>query len=124
MRKLNFNDIFAVAEIIRKAKIRQELAALISDISAKNPIKTDKNGENDGNNDKMLEKVGISFVLMIVEAAPTVKDEIFALVASIKGEDVNTVKEMSLKEIKAFIGELAAENDLKDFFFSAVSSLT
>ena len=72
----------------------------------------------------MLEKVGISFVLMIVEAAPTVKDEIFALVASIKGEDVNTVKEMSLKEIKAFIGELAAENDLKDFFFSAVSSLT
>ena len=63
-------------------------------------------------------------MLMIVEAAPTVKDEIFALVASIKGEDVNTVKEMSLKEIKAFIGELAAENDLKDFFFSAVSSLT
>ena len=124
MRKLNFNDIFAVAEIIRKAKIRQELAALISDISAKNPIKTDKNGENGGNNDKMLEKVGISFVLMIVEAAPAVKDEIFELVASIKGEDVNTVKEMSLREIKAFIGELATENDLKDFFFSAVSSLT
>lgn len=124
MRKLNFSDIFAVAEIIRKAKIRQELAALISDISAKNPIKTDKNGENSENTDKMLEKVGISFVLMIVEAAPAVKDEIFALVASIKGEDVNAVKEMTLKEIKAFIGELAAENDLKDFFFSAVSSLT
>lgn len=124
MRKLNFNDIFAVAEIIRKAKIRQELAALVADISAKNPIKTDKNGENDGNNDKMLEKVGVSFVLMIVEAAPAVKDEIFALVASLKGEDVNAVKEMTLKEIKAFIGELAAENDLKDFFFSAVSSLT
>ena len=124
MRKLNFDDIFAVAEIIRKAKIRQEIAALISDISAKNPIKTDKNGENDGNNDKMLEKVGVSFVLMIVEAAPAVKDEIFALVASLKGEDVNAVKEMTLKEIKAFIGELAAENDLKDFFFSAVSSLT
>ena len=34
MRKLNFNDIFAVAEIIRKAKIRQELAALIADISS------------------------------------------------------------------------------------------
>ena len=124
MRKLNFDDIFAVAEIIRKAKIRQELAALVADISAKNPIKTDKNGENDGNNDKMLEKVGVSFVLMIVEAAPAVKDEIFALVASLKGEDVNAVKEMTLKEIKAFIGELAAENDLKDFFFSAVSSLT
>ena len=108
MRKLNFDDIFAVAEIIRKAKIRQEIAALVADISSKNPIKTDKNGENGGNNDKMLEKVGISFVLMIVEAAPTVKDEIFALVASIKGEDVNTVKEMSLREIKAFIGELAA----------------
>ena len=124
MRKLNFNDIFTVADIIRTAKIRQEIAALISDISAKNPIKSDKNGENDGNNDKMLEKVGISFMLIIIEAAPAVKDEIFALVASIKGEDVNTVKEMTLKEIKAFIGELAAENDLKDFFFSAVSSLT
>ena len=48
MRKLNFKDMFAVAEIIRKAKIRSELAALISGISAEKAAKTDKTAENAG----------------------------------------------------------------------------
>ena len=65
MRRLNFKDLFAVAEIIRKAKIRSELAALISGISAEKSAKTDKNAEN------LVEKVGISFLLMLIEAAPS-----------------------------------------------------
>lgn len=128
MRRLNFKDLFAVAEIIRKAKIRSELAALISGISAEKSAKTDKNAENAGKGDKnaenLAEKVGISFLLMLIEAAPAVESEIYALIASIQGVDVEVVQNMSIDEIRDFWGALVAENDLNSFFASAVSSQT
>ena len=96
MRKLNFKDLFAAAEIIRKAKIRSELAALISGISAEKSAKTGENSEKDVKGDKIVEKVGISFMLMLIEAAPAVENEIYALVASIKGVGVQDVQDMSL----------------------------
>lgn len=128
MRKLNFKDMFAVAEIIRKAKIRSELAALISGISAEKSAKTDRNAENAGKGDKnaenLAEKVGISFLLMLIEAAPAVESEIYALIASILGVEVEVVQNMSLDEIRDFWGALVAENDINSFFASAVSSQT
>lgn len=128
MRKLNFKDMFAVAEIIRKAKIRSELAALISGISAEKSAKTDKTAESAGkgekNTENLVEKVGISFLLMLIEAAPAVESEIYALIASIRGVEVEVVQNMSLDEIRNFWGALVAENDLNSFFASAVSSQT
>lgn len=128
MRKLNFKDIFRLAAIIKKAKIRAELSALIASISAEKTVKTDKNGENaektDKNAENLTEKVGISFILMIIEAAPEVEEEIFELVASINGTDVEQAQNMTLEEIGAFWRKLSAENDLQSFFSSAVSSLT
>lgn len=128
MRKLNFKDMFAVAEIIRKAKIRSELAALISGISAEKSAKTDKTAESAGkgekNTENLVEKVGISFLLMLIEAAPAVESEIYALIASIRGVEVEVVQNMSLDEIRDFWGALVAENDLNSFFASAVSSQT
>lgn len=128
MRKLNFKDMFAVAEIIRKAKIRSELAALISGISAEKAAKTDKTAESAGKGEKnaenLAEKVGISFLLMLIEAAPAVESEIYALIASIRGVEVEVVQNMSLDEIRDFWGALVAENDLNSFFASAVSSQT
>lgn len=128
MRKLNFKDMFAVAEIIRKAKIRSELAALISGISAEKAAKTDKNAESAGkgekNTENLVEKVGISFLLMLIEAAPAVESEIYALIASIRGVDVEVVQNMPIDEIRDFWGALVAENDLNSFFASAVSSQT
>lgn len=128
MRKLNFKDMFAVAEIIRKAKIRSELAALISGISAEKSAKTDKTAENAGkgekNTENLVEKVGISFLLMLIEAAPAVESEIYALIASIRGVDVEVVQNMSIDEIRDFWGALVAENDINSFFASAVSSQT
>lgn len=128
MRKLNFKDMFAVAEIIRKAKIRSELAALISGISAEKSAKADKTAESAGkgekNTENLVEKVGISFLLMLIEAAPAVESEIYALIASIRGVEVEVVQNMSLDEIRDFWGALVAENDLNSFFASAVSSQT
>ena len=118
MRKLNFKDIFRLAAIIRKAKIRYQLSELVASISAEKTVKTDKNAEN------LTEKVGISFILMIIEAAPEVESEIYELVASINGTDVEQAQNMTLEEIGAFWRKLSAENDLQSFFSSAVSSLT
>lgn len=54
MRKLNLNDAFKAAEIIRKAKIREELAELLAD--------SGKQGQM---------KLGASVVLMLIERLRT-----------------------------------------------------
>ena len=91
-------------------------------------IETDKTAESAGkgekNTENLVEKVGISFLLMLIEAAPAVESEIYALIASIRGVGVEVVQNMSLDEIRDFWGALVAENDLNSFFASAVSSQT
>ena len=105
MRKLNLNDAFKAAEIIRKAKIREELAALLAD--------SGKQGQM---------KLGASVVLMLIEKAPDVQEELCGFIASIKGCSAADVREMPLEDIVKFARELAGENDLAAFFSSAASS--
>lgn len=128
MRKLNLKDVFRLAEIIKKAKIRSELAALVSSVSAENAAKTDKSGDfgekGAKNAEKIAEKVGISFILLLIEAAPAVEREVYELVASIKGVEPEQVQAMTLDEIAGFCREVAQNNDLRGFFSSAASSLT
>ena len=105
MRKLNLNDAFKAAEIIRKAKIREELAALLAD--------SGKQGQM---------KLGASVVLMLIEKAPDVQEELCGFIASLKSCDVADVRDMPLEDIVKFGQELAKENDLAAFFSSAASS--
>lgn len=105
MRKLNLNDAFKAAEIIRKAKIREELAALLAD--------SGKQGQM---------KLGASVILLLIEKAPEVQDKLCDFIASIKGCGVADVREMPLEDIVKFGQELAKENDLAAFFSSAASS--
>lgn len=105
MRKLNLNDAFKAAEIIRKAKIREELAELIAD--------SGKQGQM---------KLGASVVLMLIEKAPDVQEELCGFIASLKGCGVADVREMPLEDIVRFGQELAADNDIRSFFSSAASS--
>lgn len=105
MRKLNLNDAFKAAEIIRKAKIREELAELLTD--------SGKQGQM---------KLGASVVLMLIEKAPDVQEELCGFIASLKGCGVADVRDMPLEDIVKFGQELAKENDLAAFFSSAASS--
>lgn len=105
MRKLNLSDAFKAAEIIRKAKIREELAALLAD--------SGKQGQM---------KLGASVILLLIEKAPEVQDELCGFIASIKGCGAADVREMPLEDIVKFARELAGENDLAAFFSSAASS--
>lgn len=105
MRKLNLSDAFKAAEIIRKAKIREELAALLAD--------SGKQGQM---------KLGASVVLMLIEKAPDVQEELCGFIASLKGCGAADVRDMPLEDIVKFGQELAKENDLAAFFSSAASS--
>lgn len=105
MRKLNLNDAFKAAEIIRKAKIREELAELLAD--------SGKQGQM---------KLGASVVLMLIEKAPDVQEELCGFIASLKGCGAADVRDMPLEDIVKFARELAEENDLAAFFSSAASS--
>lgn len=105
MRKLNLSDAFKAAKIIRKAKIREELAALLAD--------SGKQGQM---------KLGASVVLMLIEKAPDVQEELCGFIASLKGCGAADVRDMPLEDIVKFGQELAKENDLAAFFSSAASS--
>lgn len=105
MRKLNLNDAFKAAAIIRKAKIRDELAGLLTE--------SGKQGQM---------KLGASVALLLIEKAPEVQDELCEFIASVKGCGAADVREMPLEDIVRFGQELAAANDIRSFFSSAANS--
>ena len=67
-------------------------------------------------------KLGASVILLLIEKAPEVQDELCGFIASIKGCGAADVREMPLEDIVKFARELAGENDLAAFFSSAASS--
>ena len=116
MRKLNLSDAFKAAEIIRKAKIREELAELIADSGKQGQMKLGASGK------QWQMKLGVSVVLMLIEKAPDVQEELLGFIASLKGCGAADVRDMPLEDIVKFARELAEENDLAAFFSSAASS--
>ena len=127
MRKLNLSDAFKAAEIIRKAKIREELAELIADSGKQGQMKLGASGKQGqmklGASGKQWQmKLGVSVVLMLIEKAPDVQEELLGFIASLKGCGAADVRDMPLEDIVKFARELAEENDLAAFFSSAASS--
>lgn len=105
MRKLSLNDAFKAAAIIRKAKVRDELAELVASAGSEGQM-----------------KLGASVVLMLIEKAPDVQDDLCEFIASLKGCSASDVHSMPLEDVITFGRELAAENDLGSFFRSAAGS--
>lgn len=106
MRKLNVRDAFKAAAIIRKAKLRDDLMKLAAE------------------GDKNVEKLGLNAIMLILEKAPEVEQELYEFFGDVSGSGAENIATMELNEFKALLLEIAKENDLKGFFAQAAGSLT
>ena len=115
MRKLTLPDTFALARILKAADIKNELIKFSKEILARKNKKQTLDAE----------EIGLEFITTIISAVADekVEEKIYSFLASICEMDVESIKKLSLAQIKEIIKEIIAENDLKAFFQSA-SALT
>ena len=111
MRKLKTTDVFACARVIGASGIRAELTSAVQKLA------------NQDNVD--IEKVGISTMLMIMEALAEKKSEqlIYEALGPIMEMEPEAVGEMPPSEFFAALKQIAIENDLESFFGSVSSIL-
>ena len=107
MRKLNFEDAFRLSEIIDKMGIKIDLNSMMD------------NADN-AQGDKQA-FLGGQIALMLISKLHKAKDEVLELVASLTGDDIETVKAYSIKQIKDTFTDLFKQEDIVDFFKPAVS---
>ena len=106
MRKLQTGDLFSFARVIKASGIREELVNYLQTI----------NQESD------KEKVGMTTILMIIEALSDKKAEkaFYDALNPVFEEDV---ERMSPSELFANLKKLSEENDLTNFFSSVFGTL-
>lgn len=126
IRKLNLKDCFKLAGILSKANLKTEISALLSE-ARKETVKvaiTQKNSpKKDAENvkEQLKEKLGIDVFMLLIERAPQVEAEIYDLLAGICGMTAEEIAEIEIKELIEAIKKIAAENDLTNFFTSAMN---
>lgn len=103
MRKLNTQDVFSLARIVRASAVKDQLVALIKDATSKN---------------KSVEDIGIIGFLTIFEAM-TEKNAESAIYTFLSGPFEMTpgeVAALDLSSLLQLLSRLCEENNLKDFF--------
>ena len=106
MRKLGLKDAFFLGRIIKAANLRDEIIAFAKEVTA----------------GKTTEEIGFEFIVTLITSISDPKAEkmIYELYADIKGVDPAEVPLYDLATLKADFKTIAEENDLADFFNSAL----
>ena len=109
MRKIQTQDVFKLARIIKQAKVKNEISDVIKEVS------DEKEKEN------ISEKVGIRVFLTIMEncSEPAVEEQIYDLFGDIVEISPETVRTQSLDVTFDQIKQMAAENNMMNFFKTA-----
>lgn len=107
MRKLQFQDAFKVARIIKKTELREKLQDKVKEIN--------ESKETDA------EKVGIEIIFTLFEGAGDVEHEVYELLAGVFEMETNAVKTMDFETLVFNCKKLIAENNIADFFKSATN---
>lgn len=102
MRELKTKDIFALAKIIRKMDLRNELATLEF-------------------NQNEVEKLGVQLFWLLVENMEKAEEDIKAFFADIAGVTAQEFDDWSLEQLADFIDELKQQKGLGRFFGSALA---
>ena len=110
MRKIQTQDVFKLARIIKNADLRAEISNAIEQINA--------GGKKDKN---LSEKVGIRVFLTIVEGCSDAKTEdmIYELIGGIAEIPADEIKTQSLEATISIIKKIASENNMVNFFSTA-----
>ena len=111
MRKIQTQDVFKLARIIKQAKAKEEISKIIKEVSV----------EKKDEKENVSEKVGIRVFLTIMEncSEPAVEEQIYDLLGGIAEVPPETVKTQSLEVTLEQIKQMAAENNMMNFFRTA-----
>lgn len=115
MRKLNIQDAFALARIIKSADIKDEIAEFANRIATK---KSESKNQDETIN---TEAVGLEFVVTLITSLSnkSTEQEFYALLANIRGDiTAEDVSSLSITEVLDNVKTIIKENDIKNFFIS------
>lgn len=115
MRKLNIQDAFALARIIKSADIKDEIAEFANRIATK---KSESKNQDETIN---TEAVGLEFVVTLITSLSkkSTEQEFYALLANIRGDiTADDVSSLSITEVLDNVKTIIKENDIKNFFIS------
>ena len=107
MRALKTSDLFSFARVIKASGIREDLVKYLQKITA----------------DSDKEEVGLTTILMIIEALSDKKAEAALYEALAPVFEVDDIESMPPAELFAKLKQMSEENDLANFFNSVFGSL-
>ncbi|SDY23256.1 hypothetical protein [Thermoactinomyces sp. DSM 45892] len=103
MRKLQTQDIFKLASIIRKLDMKKDIQALLV-----------SNGDLEDPNES--KKVGFEILLMIFEYMDQAEPEILSFFASIAEMEPEEFRTLGIDQLGQFIQDLREQSGITDFF--------
>ncbi len=101
MRKLKTKDVFALAKIIKKAKVKEGL-------------------KNINLQKATVDTIGMEMIMTIIEAGADTETEIYALIENIS--ETSGLSERPFTDFIYIVKQIAKENDLMAFFKQATLS--
>lgn len=102
MRKIEFQDAFAVARIVKKANLKNDI------------VEAFKKGSQ-GASERDI-GIDVLFAVMTAAGAEGIDSEIYELLGSITGEGAETIKHKGIGAVVQAFKDIAQENDLESFF--------
>lgn len=117
MRKLQTQDVFKMARIIKAANLKEEIKRAIEGANLKGSL--DQSGIDQ--NDKVVEKVGMDVFFTVLEACGdhTVEKLFYDFLAGITEKSEEDIRTMSLDGMAEAVKQIIRENNMSVFFKAA-----
>ena len=110
MRNLRTSDLFSLSKIIKKMNIKEDIKALVKNI-------TNLNTEERKNVEKAMQ---IDLVMLFVENISTAEKEVYKLFADISSKSPKEIEEMGVSEFIELVQDLFNQEDIGDFLSMAL----
>ncbi len=113
MRKLNTQDVFKLARLIKKANLKDDIKNLF-----------EKSQRMEGDKDVRQKELGFETALVIIEktADEGVENEFYSLLAGIAEKTSDDIKTLSIEAMIELFIQVAKENNVVTFFKVAYQS--
>lgn len=111
MRSLQFSDLFTFTKIVKKMNIREDIKALVTDVT----------GKSDEEKKKALGNIQVDLMMLFIEHISDAEKEVYKFLSDVTGKTPNEVAKMNIKEVMEIISAIFNDPQFEDFFEQAVN---